>query len=317
MVVGFARRDAAFPLHEERHADAAFQQFALHAAAGIVFRGVLAVLESSVRLLARLAGRAAVVAEEKDERVLLQFCLAQFGEHATHVLIQRGHHAQQGAPVQIGDVGKLRQMLRLGLHRPVRRHKGDIEEERLALVPLDEGCRLASEGIGGVCFLPHRLGAAIQIADEAGLLVRERHAAVRMPEGLVKAALIGPPIFAIAQMPFAHQSRHIPRRLQAIRHRPLAEWQPAFLGLVIGLITEAILIPTRHQARTRRAALRRRDVTRGAAHAIGRQRIHVRRDDLLRTLATEVRIPEVVREEDDDVWLPRFGGVQRGQRREQ
>ena len=71
--------------------------------------------------------------------------------------------------MQIGDVGKLRQMLRLGLHRPVRRHKGGIEEERLALVPLDEGCRLASEGIGGVFFLPHQFGTAIQIADEAGL----------------------------------------------------------------------------------------------------------------------------------------------------
>ena len=101
-----------------------------------------------------------------------------------------------------------------------------------------------------------------------------------------------------------------------IRDRPLAGWQsrPRVRRRgPIGLEPEAVLIPPSDQSGAGRTTLRCADVARREPHAVRRDGVNLRRDDLPRSLAAEIGIPEIVGKDDDDVGLlhRRIGGSQR------
>jgi hypothetical protein len=141
------RLDPAFPRHDEGHADAAFQEFAFAAAQWGVAGG-------------EFLGRAAVVADEKDEGVFLHATLPQLRHDRAHAVVKMCDHCGVDAALNVLDMRKLRHVGVRALHRAVRGVVGEIEKPRLCLVPRDEIARLAREGIGQVRALVRGLAAA-------------------------------------------------------------------------------------------------------------------------------------------------------------
>ena len=167
------------PADDERHARAAFPDRIL-AAAERPGRLVVAELLDGEVLVAVVEHRA-VVAGEDHQRVVGQLQAVERREQLAD------------APVELHDRVAAGPIVVLPTNRGVRhaRHvdvvRGEVEEERLVLVPLDELDALAREGVGHVFVFPERGLAALHVADAADA-VDDRHVVAVAPVELQAVA---------------------------------------------------------------------------------------------------------------------------------
>ena len=83
-------------------------------------------------------------------------------EHRADGLVHRRRASRRtSCALRVGDRRESLQPAVGGVHRRVHGVEGQVEEERLGLVPLDERDRLAAEGVGQVFLLLDDLRAAI------------------------------------------------------------------------------------------------------------------------------------------------------------
>jgi hypothetical protein len=150
-------------------------------------------LEASQRHVAgsRLGGGTTVVAEEEDERVLFQPEAPQRVEHASHGVVQGGGHGGVDTTLLVLDGGEAVEVSGDRLQRRVHGIEGQVDEERLRAVLLDERHRFPPEGVGQVLLLDDRLHAP---QDRVALAPGRRDVVVRPAqeaEELVEAAFSG------------------------------------------------------------------------------------------------------------------------------
>ena len=154
----------------------------------------------------------------------------------------------------------------------MRRVVGDIEEERLLFVAIDERDRFARERLGEegglvdrlaaaqhridrVAVLPRLLGTALDGVD-AGLpeRIEIEIAAVQEPEVLVEATRHRMLLLVRAEVPLADHAGGVAALLEVERQHALVERRAeTFLGRSgdaagVELVAEALLVAARHQA---------------------------------------------------------------------
>ena len=126
-----------------------------------------------------------------------------------------------------------------------------------------------------------------------------------------------------ALMPFADQTGGITRAAEVVGDGVLVERQPQLRFIAdmrIEFMAEARLVTSREKAGARGTAIRRGDVTAGATHAAGRERVDVGRRHVLAAVNADVAIAEIVGDDDEDVGfrgLCSISRVQCGQRSQQ
>ena len=110
------------------------------------------------------------------------------------------------------------------------------------------------------------------------------------------------------KMPFSNQATDIARLSQFVSDRFLTDRQSRIGVFVLGsnrieLVTKPSLIPPRQNTRSRCTAKRGRHVALSKTNSAGRNRIDVRRRDLIVPLATKFAIAQIVRHNNDDIRL--------------
>jgi hypothetical protein len=187
----------------------------------------------------------------------------------------------------------------------------EVGEEGFAFVARDERDGFLAKPVGEVAGFLHHVRAAIDgilRVIELEVVVR---AAPEEAEHLVEAAMRRTPLRRRAEVPLAELRRGVARRLEELREQLLAHRQAA-ARLAAGVEAEPLLITARHQARARRRADVAADVALPADDTRLRQRVEMRRADLLRMLRVEqhVRIAKVIGDNDDEVRLRSGEGTQ-------
>ena len=132
---------------------------------------------------------------------------------------------------------------------------------------------------------------------------------VHEPEELVKPTAMRMKLRMSTQMPFADQSSRVSRVMQMLSQRDLAARQTCIRIFVvmadrIEFVSEASLVTPGHDPRTRRAAVRSRDVPAGEPDAVLRDGIDMRRGDFRTPLTPEFSVTQVIGKQQHDVWLP-------------
>ena len=319
--------DLAGPAHDERHADAAFVKAALAAAQRGVVGDAVARLVGRRRRLAlggsRLADQpvrpavtadAAVVAREDEHGVVGELQLRQFGHHPADAFVDAREHRGVGGAVMPPDAGlglELGDQPGFGLERRVHAEVGQVQQERLILVALDEVDGLVRQEVRQVLALRvGRLGRRLKI-----------EMAPRGLDGFVEAALRRVVFGRIAQMPLPEHRGRITRLLELVgegvalegelgdvvdraqRPRPPVEAVDAADG--VGAGAGAVLAG--EEGRSRRRAVLAMVVV-GQPHALRGEPVDVRRFVIPAPEATEVGPAEVVGQHEDDVRRPVRGG---------
>ena len=95
---------------------------------------------------------------------------------------------------------------------------------------------------------------------------------------------------------------------QAIRDRSFSKGKTRLAARRVELVPEFLLVTARHQPGARRRTVWRRDVAAGEPHARFCQRVNVRRGNIFTTMNPDIRVAHVVANDEQDVWLFRFGG---------
>ena len=328
-----AGSNPAGPRGEERHADTALGQHAFLAVERIVARAVPVradfVDRQQVlhrRPVLRTQWRA-VVAEEKDQRVVAHFLFFEQIEDAPHPVIDRRDHGQCRA-ASFGHVaGKPGEVFVGGDERHVRRVIGEVEKERLGVIlPAEESQRrvglfLDAVILRGVHFplWCERTSLQIVIAQivlqfaPVEILETALTGAIRQLQGprhgdtLRIVCLEGGVFFQSPshgddvrlEVPFAGHARDIACRAETVGDGFFLQRQRSFGDRIIA---KALLVASGQQTRPRRRALRGGDVAvrkdrtlAGQAVEVGR--LHVVAD----AVRTEVGIALVVGEDDDEV----------------
>src|SRR4051812_25057500 len=168
----------AAPLYQEWHANSAFERCTLRAAQGRVARGVDCCARHR---------RSAVVAEEKDERVVIEILLVQLVEHFTDRIVHCRHHASVGLATLVFYVLKLLKPVVRCIHRRVNRVEGEIEKERFVRLLIDEPNGLAAESVGEILLFLNWL----VIAQDCWLRAREIPVrAAEKAEAILKTAAL-------------------------------------------------------------------------------------------------------------------------------
>ncbi len=199
--------------------------------------------------------------------------------------------------------------------------KGEIEKKRLGTVAIDtvaidEGERLAAEGIGQVFGLGDALGAAEDFGPTASVRDVGMRAAEEAEE-FVKAALGRPEALPRAEVPFADDARRIAGPFEPFGQRRFVAGQAEGFGLEadrtgIELVSEPLLIPARHEAGPRRAADGAGDIAARKADAVVRDRVDMRRGDVLPPLAAEFAVSQIVGDDHQDIRPRAIGGGRAG-----
>ena len=248
--------------------------------------------------------RAAVVAVEKDERVVADPLLVERGDDTADLVVEARDHAGVGAARGVLDVRIAVDVFLRRLVRRVRGVEGEIEIERLVgVLRLDVFDRVVAEELGRVALLADRLVVAIPV-EHAMLLVREviqlaDHRAVLV----VEAALPGPILLVgVAKMPLADDRRLVAGFLEALRHEPLGGVQAVGGdgGNDGGLQAVAERITPGHQGRARRRA-HRLHVELRELRALRGELVEVRRLDVRASVEADILPAEVVGDDVDDV----------------
>ena len=281
------------PAHEERHADAALVVLVLAAAQRRVHR--------------RLRERAAVVADEKEQRVFPHSLgLERRDDFADRIVHPLAHREQR---VAVGVAGvKFRDLIRGRLQRRVDGVEREIHEERLRLFTRDECRRRLAEPVREIARLLHGRRAAIDRIVRVVQLEIIVRAAPEKAEHVIEPAQRRAPRHIRPEVPLSKLRRRIARRFEMLRKNLLAHRHSAAC-LTAGVKPKPLLIPPRHQPRARRRTHMPAHIALPADHALLRQRVEMRRGDFLRMLRIEehIRVAEIIRDDDDDVWLRAVG----------
>ena len=153
--------------------------------------------------------RAAVVAVEKNERVVAQSFLVERGDDAADLVIEARDHAGVSAARGVGDVRVAVDVFLRRLIRRVRGVEGEIEIERFVrILRVDVFHRVVADELGRVALFPDRLVVAIPV-EHAMLLVREviqlaDHRAVLVVEAALPRPIL---LVGVAEMPLADDRR--------------------------------------------------------------------------------------------------------------
>ena len=110
-----------------------------------------------------------------------------------------------------------------------------------------------------------------------------------------------------SEMPLAEERGPISGRLEPIGHGRLAQRQSAVgpgIGAHVDLVAEPLLIAAGQQSGSRRAAVGTGDVAVGESNPGSRQRVDVRRGNVLAAVHADVGVPHVVSDDHHDVRLP-------------
>ena len=203
--------------------------------------------------------------------------------------------------------------------------EGEVEEERVRRVTLDERDRLAPERVRQVRLLRHRFRAAQDLPvegrapfgdpseikanapvirpDDDGNARPEAVPAPHEAEELVEAPLHRVVLGRNAEVPLAHRAGHVARRLQAVREGGLLEGEGIVGCVFVTMHAKTLLVPPGQQPRARRTAPGPGHVPVREPHPAGREGVEVRRRDVLDALEPEVPVAEVVRDDQQDVGL--------------
>ena len=108
----------------------------------------------------------------------------------------------------------------------------------------------------------------------------------------------------VTQAPLADERRLVTRFLQRLRHRDIVRFQS--LGRWIGITgiaphSRVSVMQARHEHTARRRAHRRSRVKMREAHALRRHAIQVRRGDDFLPVTAQIRIPQIIRQDPDQV----------------
>ena len=273
------------------------------------------------------AQRGAIVAQKKDERVVAEILFPEQIEDASDAVVDRGHHGQGGAPPLRHLPGKTGQIL-------LRRDQGHMrcvvthekEERRGAVLPAQEGKGRLGLLVQAVVLrrviFPRgveRISLEVEVAKIAIQLtpVKVAEAAragtvgqLQLPGhfGAVRTLHFQRGILPLRpgqhrpvgfQVPLARHAGDIACGLQTLRERDLLQRQGSVL---VRIETEALLIASGQQTRTRRRALRCGDVAVGEKRTLAGQTVEVRCLHIVAdTVRTEVGVALVVGEDDDEV----------------
>ena len=147
-------------------------------------------LSSAIRCIQRSITRiAAIITEEKNQRIFFEPFFLQKLQHVAHIVIHTGNHRQRRAAQGIFDMRKALQVGLLGLHRFVGSNVRNEQEERLVLMTLNEVDRFATEGIGRIGIKLNRLHTAVHLRIILRRGIRKIDVTVLHPVGFVKATL--------------------------------------------------------------------------------------------------------------------------------
>ena len=171
---------------------------------------------------------------------------------------------------------------------------------------------LVGDDVGHVAGFRHRLLVLEQVgpAGAVGVLVVVDVAALEAEEEVV-AVRVGAVLGLVAEVPLAEERRGVAGVLQQLRQRAAGGGQPLFRGggdaAERRLDREALLIAPGDESGPGRAAHRAVGVEVGQLHAVSRQAVDVRRLDVLRPVAADVGVADVVGDDEHHV-RPRSGG---------
>jgi len=220
LAIALAGRDLPLPLDAERHPDAPLQGRPLPTPQRIVQRGVL-------------PGRAAVVGQEEDQRVLLLTGLAQLRQDAADRVVHGRHHGRERAPLLVLDAREASEVPLRRLERNVLGVERQVQEERPVARASDEVGRPLGVGIRGVeavvddrCHMRRLLGV-----DEVRR-VEEGAGGDRSIE-LIEATRRGRELRPLPQMPLADRVRRVSERSHALGEGRLFDGQ-AELAAAVG-----------------------------------------------------------------------------------
>src|SRR5438128_1381161 len=122
---------------------------------------------------------------------------------------------------------------------------------------------------------------------------------------LLKAAAHRVELPLAAEVPLADHAGGVASLFEALSERRFREWQADVLAFRrragVELMAEPLLIAACHQAGPRRAAIRPRDVTVGAADAVLCDRVDVGRGNVLAALDADIAIAHVIANDDEDI----------------
>src|SRR5690348_2014540 len=102
-------------------------------------------------------------------------------------------------------------------------------------------------------------------------------------------------------MPLADSAAEIPRWLEYLREKQFAQRKAAIVRLV--LVAKPLLVTSRQQSSSRRAAKGMSHVTAGEPHSVAGQRIDVGCDIILTAIKAHVAVAKVVCQNDDDIGM--------------
>ena len=176
-----------------------------------------------------------------------------------------------------------------------------------AFYRFDPCLRLAKKDIGAVAV--RSLEFAVMENRGIEILVAGRIAAtagIRLPdaagavdEHFVEAALVGPTIGLVAQVPFAENSRRVAGRFEHLGQGGRLQCQSfAFIDGVSNAVFE--FVPPGHQGRPSRCT-RRTHMKIGESDALARQGVDRRRTNNWIAVTRKVAVPDVVGHYDDDI----------------
>ena len=260
-------------------------------------------------------GRTAVVAAENHQRPAGELVPVERLQNPADVLVQ--FLDVIAVKSRLAGAAKTRGGRDVG----VGHHGREIQEERAFAVFLDEMQRLAQQRFADL-IVHARLGQTlgkIATVDDAKRLPRlAPHDVVVLDEDAVGIVVVlwhtevviethlqrpgdGQlvPVRAVAQMPFADGRRTI-----ALGFEQRGDVHPVLLEVVVvALPVQPPRIAAREQSIARRRTDRPGRMRVGEPYAVAGEPVHVRRLDLRRTVASDVAVAKIIREDDNDVRL--------------
>src|SRR3954454_15680328 len=237
----------AAPFYQEWYANSAFERRALRPAQRRIARGVDCCARHR---------RSAVVAEKKDERVVVEVFLVQLVQHFADRIVHCRHHASVGLATLVFYVLKLLKPVVRCIHRRMNRVEGQIEKERFVRLLIDEPHGLAAKSVGEILLFLNWL----VVAQDCWLRAREIPVrAAEKSEAVLKTAALRNALRSGAQMPLADPAGFIAGGLQAVGHCGLRDRKTVLLAVAgIKLVTESRLITAGKHAGTRGRTVRGR-----------------------------------------------------------
>jgi hypothetical protein len=188
-----------------------------------------------------------------------------------------------------------------------------IQKERLILVPRDEVDRAIRQKIRQILPLRH-FNRRVRL--EIKMRARRFNRLVEPPLRRMMLAVV--PKVPLAEHPsriagclerigdgdfFQRQLLHIVHRPQ----RPAPPIEPVDAPHRVHARSRSIL--PREESRPRRLAIRPARIAVGESHALRRHAVQVRRPVILAAVAGEIRVPQVIRQDEHNVRPPRLGGI--------